>query len=151
GLHESDVSRVSTMLSVASDLERIGDLAENIAEYTQIAASNKAKFSPAALDDLGEMAEKVEYMVDLSMKAYDKEDRELLAEARAVEEQVDAMQEEKTENHIERLKAEICDPRGGVVYTDMVSDLERISDHATNIAEGILGINASIEELAVEV
>ncbi|MBR3396067.1 MAG: Na/Pi cotransporter family protein, partial [Firmicutes bacterium] len=63
----------------------------------------------------------------------------------------DAMQEEKTENHIERLKAEICDPRGGVVYTDMVSDLERISDHATNIAEGILGINASIEELAVEV
>ena len=151
GLHESDVSRVSTMLSVASDLERIGDLAENIAEYTQIAASNKAKFSPAALDDLGEMAEKVEYMVDLSMKCYDKEDRELLAEARAVEEQVDAMQEEKTENHIERLKAEICDPRGGVVYTDMVSDLERISDHATNIAEGILGINASIEELAVEV
>ena len=151
GLHESDVSRVSTMLSVASDLERIGDLAENIAEYTQIVASNKAKFSPAALDDLGEMAEKVEYMVDLSMKAYDKEDRELLAEARAVEEQVDAMQEEKTENHIERLKAEICDPRGGVVYTDMVSDLERISDHATNIAEGILGINASIEELAVEV
>ena len=151
GLHESDVSRVSTMLSVASDLERIGDLAENIAEYTQIAASNKAKFSPAALDDLGEMAEKVEYMVDLSMKAYDKEDRELLAEAREVEEQVDAMQEEKTENHIERLKAEICDPRGGVVYTDMVSDLERISDHATNIAEGILGINASIEELAVEV
>ncbi|MBO5518068.1 MAG: Na/Pi cotransporter family protein [Firmicutes bacterium] len=151
GLHESDVSRVSTMLSVASDLERIGDLAENIAEYTQIAASNKAKFSPGALDDLGEMAEKVEYMVDLSMKAYDKEDRELLAEARAVEEQVDAMQEEKTENHIERLKAEICDPRGGVVYTDMVSDLERISDHATNIAEGILGINASIEELAVEV
>ncbi|MBQ2147055.1 MAG: PhoU domain-containing protein, partial [Firmicutes bacterium] len=96
-------------------------------------------------------AEKVEYMVDLSMKCYDKEDRELLAEARAVEEQVDAMQEEKTENHIERLKAEICDPRGGVVYTDMVSDLERISDHATNIAEGILGINASIEELAVEV
>lgn len=151
GLHESDVSRVSTMLSVASDLERIGDLAENIAEYTQIAASNKAKFSPAAMDDLGEMAEKVEYMVDLSMKCYDKEDRELLAEARAVEEQVDAMQEEKTENHIERLKAEICDPRGGVVYTDMVSDLERISDHATNIAEGILGINASIEELAVEV
>ncbi len=151
GLHESDVSRVSTMLSVASDLERIGDLAENIAEYTQIAASNKAKFSPAALDDLGEMAEKVEYMVDLSMKCYDKEGRELLAEARAVEEQVDAMQEEKTENHIERLKAEICDPRGGVVYTDMVSDLERISDHATNIAEGILGINASIEELAVEV
>ena len=151
GLHESDVSRVSTMLSVASDLERIGDLAENIAEYTQIAASNKAKFSPAALDDLGEMAEKVEYMVDLSMKCYDKEDRDLLAEARAVEEQVDAMQEEKTENHIERLKAEICDPRGGVVYTDMVSDLERISDHATNIAEGILGINASIEELAVEV
>ena len=151
GLHESDVSRVSTMLSVASDLERIGDLAENIADYPQSAASNKAKFSPAALDDLGEMAEKVEYMVDLSMKCYDKEDRELLAEARAVEEQVDAMQEEKTENHIERLKAEICDPRGGVVYTDMVSDLERISDHATNIAEGILGINASIEELAVEV
>ena len=151
GLHESDVSRVSTMLSVASDLERIGDLAENIAEYTQIAASNKAKFSPAALDDLGEMAEKVEYMVDLSMKAYDKEDRELLAEAREVEEQVDAMQEEKTENHIERLKANICDPRGGVIYTDMVSDLERIADHAMNIAEGMLGINASIEELAVEV
>ena len=97
------------------------------------------------------MAEKVEYMVDLSMRTYDKEDPELLAEARSVEDQVDAMEEEKTENHIERLKANICDPRGGVVYTDMVSDLERISDHAMNIAEGMLGINASIEALQVEV
>ena len=151
GLHDSDVSRVSTALSVASDLERIGDLAENIAEYTQIAASNRAKFSPEAIDDLKEMAEKVEYMVDLSMKCYDTQDPQLLSEARVIEEEVDVMQEQKMENHIERLKAEICDPRGGVVYTDMVSDLERISDHAMNIAEGILGIDASIEELAVEV
>ena len=151
GLPENDVSRISTMLSVTSDLERIGDLAENIAEYTQASASNRAKFSDDALRDLGEMAERVEYMVDLSMKAYDQEDRDLLAEARDVEDSVDAMQEEKTENHIERLKANICDPRGGVIYTDMVSDLERIADHAMNIAEGMLGINASIEELAVEV
>ena len=151
GLPENDVSRISTMLSVTSDLERIGDLAENIAEYTQASASNRAKFSDDALRDLGEMAERVEYMVDLSMKAYDQEDRDLLAEAREVEDSVDAMQEEKTENHIERLKANICDPRGGVIYTDMVSDLERIADHAMNIAEGMLGINASIEELAVEV
>ncbi|MBR5642323.1 MAG: Na/Pi cotransporter family protein [Firmicutes bacterium] len=151
GLHESDVSRVSTMLSVASDLERIGDLAENIAEYAQTAAANRAKFSDGGLQDLGEMAERVEYMVDLSMKAYDKEDRALLEEARTVEDSVDAMQEEKTENHIERLKDNVCEPRSGVIYTDMVSDLERISDHAMNIAEGILGINASIEELQVEV
>ena len=151
GLPENDVSRISTMLSVTSDLERIGDLAENIAEYTQASASNRARFSDDALRDLGEMAERVEYMVDLSMKAYDQEDRDLLAEARDVEDSVDAMQEEKTENHIERLKANICDPRGGVIYTDMVSDLERIADHAMNIAEGMLGINASIEELAVEV
>ena len=151
GLPENDVSRISTMLSVTSDLERIGDLAENIAEYTQASASNRAKFSDDALRDLGEMAERVEYMVDLSMKAYDQEDRDLLAEARDVEDSVDAMQEEKTENHIERPKANICDPRGGVIYTDMVSDLERIADHAMNIAEGMLGINASIEELAVEV
>jgi phosphate:Na+ symporter len=151
GLPESDVSRVSTMLSVASDLERIGDLAENIAEYTQMAASNRAKFSDGGLKDLGEMAERVEYMVDLSMKTYDKEDRELLEEARSVEESVDAMQEEKTENHIGRLKDNVCEPRSGVIYTDMVSDLERIADHAMNIAEGILGINASIEELQVEV
>jgi phosphate:Na+ symporter len=151
GLPENDVSRISTMLSVTSDLERIGDLAENIAEYTQASASNRAKFSDDALRDLGEMAERVEYMVDLSMRAYDQEDRDLLAAAREVEDSVDDMQEEKTENHIERLKANICDPRGGVIYTDMVSDLERIADHAMNIAEGMLGINASIEELAVEV
>ena len=151
GLPENDVSRISTMLSVTSDLERIGDLAENIAEYTQASASNRAKFSEDALHDLGDMAERVEYMVDLSMKAYDQEDRSLLSEARDVEDSVDAMQEEKTENHIERLKANICDPRGGVIYTDMVSDLERISDHAMNIAEGMLVINASIEELQVEV
>ena len=48
------------MLSVASDLERIGDLAENIAEYTQAAASNRAKFSDSGLQDLGEMTERVE-------------------------------------------------------------------------------------------
>ena len=151
GLPENDVARISTMLSVASDLERIGDLAENIAEYTQAAASGRVKFSDGGLQDLGEMAQRVEYMVDLSMQTYDKEDRSLLAEAREVEDSVDDMQEEKTESHIERLKANVCDPRGGVIYTDMISDLERISDHAMNIAEGILGINASIEELQVEV
>ncbi|MBR0210754.1 MAG: Na/Pi cotransporter family protein, partial [Firmicutes bacterium] len=90
GLPENDVSRISTMLSVTSDLERIGDLAENIAEYTQASASNRAKFSEDALHDLGDMAERVEYMVDLSMKAYDQEDRSLLSEARDVEDSVDA-------------------------------------------------------------
>lgn len=151
GLPEQDMPKVSAMFSVASDLERIGDLAENIAEYTQIAVSNRARFSDEAISDIREMAAKTEHMVDISVRCYDSSDEALLKEARETEAAVDAMQEENTERHIRRLKKIICEPRGGVLFTDMLSDLERCSDHALNIAEGMLGACASIEELEVDV
>ncbi|MCQ2561590.1 MAG: Na/Pi cotransporter family protein [Clostridia bacterium] len=150
-LPERDIAAIGTMFNVVSDLERIADLAENIAEYTISAINQHAAFSPEGIADLKEMTELVQYMMDTSMRTYETNDMVLLGKAREIEERVDRMEEEKTENHIQRLMREICDPRGGVIYTDMVSDLERISDHAMNIAEGILGINASIEALEVKV
>lgn len=150
-LPDTDISTIGTMFNVVSDLERIGDLAENIAEYSISYQSQHAKISDAGIKDLTEMSAKVLEMVDISMRAYQNKDKVLLGEARAIEDQIDAMENEKTENHINRLMQEICDPRGGVIYTDMVSDLERIGDHAMNIAEGILGINASLEALDVNV
>jgi phosphate:Na+ symporter len=78
-------------------------------------------------------------MVDLSVDIFANKRFDLIEQARQIEDEVDDMENKCIEDHINRLKAGDCEPRGGVIYTDLVSDLERISDHALNIAEAILG------------
>ena len=127
------------MLSVVSNFERIGDLAENIAEYERDLTHYKVHMSDRGTADLKGLAEKVMEMVEMTMGAYANADRSRFAEIEAIEEQIDELQSSLVERHIERLQEGVCEPRGGIIYTDMVSDLERIGDHAMNIAEAIPG------------
>ncbi len=135
--HES--RQISVMLSVMTDLERIGDHAENISEYTSSLVRSGGSISEAAEAEIREMAEKTVRMVDLSVDIFANKRFDLIEQARQIEDEVDDMENKCIEDHINRLKAGDCEPRGGVIYTDLVSDLERISDHALNIAEAILG------------
>jgi phosphate:Na+ symporter len=142
---ERELARVAAMFNVVSDYERIADHAENISEYTVTIKDTRANLSESAFDDLHRMTERVLKIIDVAEQAYTTEDHTYLGMAREIEDSVDALQEELIDNHIARMGEGTCDPRGGVIYTDLVSDLERIADHAMNISESILGLNAPIE------
>lgn len=132
-----DLSRVYRMTLVVSDIERISDHAENIVEYAAQLHSRKASISPEAMGELRELAELCMRSVTESLSIFECEDYSRLPLAEELESAVDKSQEQCIENHIRRLMCATCDPNGGVVFSDMVIDLERCSDHAINIAAAL--------------
>ncbi|MCF0150009.1 MAG: Na/Pi cotransporter family protein [Firmicutes bacterium] len=128
-------SMISKMMLVVSDIERISDHAENIAEYALDYKNKKAIISETGLRELKHLAEETLKSVQMSMEVFESEDFDRIPDVDRQEEKVDAIQKEIVNNHIQRLMVSRCDPLGGVLFTDMASDLERCSDHAVNVAE----------------
>lgn len=132
-----DLSRVYRMTLVVSDIERISDHAENIVEYAAQLHSGKASISAEAMDELRELAKLCMRSVTECLSIFETEDYSRLDEAEALEDAVDKAQDRYIQNHITRLMGATCDPTGGVLFTDIVTDLERCSDHAINIAAAL--------------
>ena len=122
------------MMRVVSDIERLSDHAENIVEYEHQVKYDHAVLSQDALKELQEIAIVSLKSVDMCLSIFANDSFDLIPQAEAVENRVDNMEKELVSNHIARLMTHDCDPKGGVVFTDMASDLERCSDHAINIA-----------------
>lgn len=144
-LYGNDIEKAGLMLKVISDVERIGDHAENIAEYALQIKDNDIKISSDGYKELKTIADRSLEVVKLAMEVYENEDFDKLPDVSRMEEEVDDMQEQFMDNHIKRLKKQKCTPKGGVIFTDMVTDLERVSDHATNIAYSIKGEKTSVK------
>ena len=142
-LSDRDVFRLSRMILVVSNFERIGDHAENIMEFGDRVKNEKAVISKLALDELREMGDAVLETIDVSMEVFENERFDLLPRAEALEQRGDDMQETYIQNHVERLMKESCDPLGGVIFTDMCTDLERCSDQGINIATAMLDRKAA--------
>ena len=142
-LSDRDVFRLSRMILVVSNFERIGDHAENIMEFGDRVKNEKAVISKLALDELRQMGDAVLETIDVSMEVFENERFDLLPRAEALEQRVDDMQETYIQNHVERLMKESCDPLGGVIFTDMCTDLERCSDQGINIATAMLDRKAA--------
>ncbi len=140
-----ELEQVGMMFRVVSDIERIGDHAENIAEYIGIAKEHKVHISDPAIAELQSMAQKSIAVFEAAIEIYGGEQFDRLGEISALEEAVDDLEETLNEHHIQRLKNDECNPRGGVVFTDMVIDLERCADHAINIAFAINGEQSPVE------
>lgn len=136
-LSQKDLNRVYHLTLVVADIERISDHAENIIEYTQEFIKNKITLSEEPMNELREICEKVLLSVRRSLEIFESDDYEHLEEAEALEQEVDILQEKAIDSHIKRLMSASCDPMGGVIFTDMVVDLERCSDHAINIAQAL--------------
>ena len=141
-LSDKDVFRLSRMILLVSNFERISDHAENIIEFASKMKSAKAVISAAALGELKTLSDAVLANLDRAMKVFDEERSELLKEVEDREQEIDDMQEQFIRNHIERLMVSACDPLGGVVFTDMCTDLERCGDQAMNIAEALVKTNS---------
>ena len=132
-----DLNRVYHMTLVVADIERLSDHAENIVEYEAQVRSGKAALSEDAINELKHLAELSLQSVDLCLSIFADEDYDRLQEAEDLEDLVDDTQETIIGNHVKRLMNATCDPMGGVVFTDMATDLERCSDHAINIATAL--------------
>ena len=133
-LSEVDAERIGKMFKTLSDIERIGDHAENIAEYTLVVTERNLKFSDVAIEELQLLGNLVTRQVVRAMNVYENPDESVLPQIKSYENEVDKLSKDFTENHIARLKTGNCDPQSGVLFTDMIIDLERSADHARNIA-----------------
>lgn len=138
-LSDKELEKISMMFRILSDIERIGDHAENIAEYTLMGEKKRIKLSPMAVKELQTLSSVTMQCISLALEIYEKQDSSKLSQIDLLEESTDKLAEDAMENHIERLIAEKCDPRSGVIFSDMVIDLERCADHALNVAYSILG------------
>ena len=138
-LGEQESQTVGMMFHVVSDIERIGDHAENIVEYVDVMQRDGSFFSESGLEEMQEMSSTVLAAVALALEVYAKDDFDRLEDVNQLEERVDELQDILGENHLGRLKAGYCNSRSGVIFSDMISDLERCSDHAMNIALAIKG------------
>ena len=138
-LPTSELEKLGMMLHTVSDIERLGDHAENIAEYTRPEGDPNANISTTAMEELRTLSEASMDVVKLALEIFETRDESRLIFVDPLEEKVDKLTEIYLENHIKRLMNEICEPRGGVIFADMLIDLERCADHATNIAYSILG------------
>lgn len=146
-LSEKDILRLTKMTQVTSNYERISDHAENIGEFTDRIKAEHAVISETGMAELRQMGDAVLKTLDISMQVYAEHRPDLLPQAEALEQAVDDMQALFIEHHINRLMESKCDPLGGVIFTDMCTDLERCSDQAINIATALYQKDAAHNDL----
>jgi len=136
-LSENDLVTMGSLHHVVIDLERIGDLSENIAEFSLSLAERRSTLSPEAQEELKLMADKTTETLRVSLDTFRLRDESNLPLVGKLEQEVDDMKTLYMNNHVNRLQGKSCDPQVGVIFTNMVSTLERVADHANNIAFSI--------------
>ena len=125
---------VNDLFYSINDIERVGDHAENLAEQAEYLVQHNISFSETGESDLHVICETAFNSFKHSINARQKGDMDDVRKVSQYEDEVDTLEEELREKHIERLSAGKCDPSAGVVFLDLISNLERISDHAYNLA-----------------
>ncbi|MCR1952151.1 MULTISPECIES: Na/Pi cotransporter family protein [unclassified Clostridium] len=137
-LSDKELSIVAATFHVINDIERIGDHAENIADLTSQKISKKLEYSNQALEQINNMYNKTNEALQVAIDSYAKKDVEKAKSIEDIESEVDRLQKKYRELHIKRLYDGTCNAYAGAIFLDLLSNLERISDHSTNIAESVI-------------
>ena len=132
-----DLKGLGSLFHVINDIERIGDHAENVADAAKMRIERGLSFSKEAQAELGQMLEMVNKIVSYSIETFSKNNEKHLDEIVALEDKVDNIERELQQKHVERLTNNECTPEAGMIFSDVISGLERVADHATNIAFSI--------------
>ncbi|MBO6106079.1 MAG: Na/Pi cotransporter family protein [Stomatobaculum sp.] len=132
---------ITNLFNSLTDIERSGDHAENITEQVQILVDRNLELSETGVKDLRDITAPVMQGFAAAIQARKRNDIGAALRVGETEERVDRLRDEMKETHIERLSAGQCDPAAGIVFIEIVDNLERISDHAQNMAEYILSEN----------
>ncbi len=140
-ISEKDNQVVTSLLNTISDMERVGDHAENIAELAEEMNREDVSFSSMALDELRTMTKATVASYENALKALANGDITFAMKTAALEEQVDGLEKQLRASHIDRLSNAECSVNTGIHFLEMLGNLERVSDHAMNIAQVVLNEN----------
>ena len=133
-----DKKLLGGLFHVVNDMERIGDHAENFADSAENCIQDNLDVSEKGRLELEEMTESVLKILDYSIEMFSKKNQEHMQEILELEDMIDMKERKYQHSHVKRLTKNECTPEAGMVFSDTVSGLERIADHATNIAFAIL-------------
>ena len=139
-LSEAQGTRVMALMHAVNDIERVGDHATNLVELIQIKDDKRLKFNDGTQDDLKAEFDHVLKTLDEAMDALRDYDVERAHRVKDMEDRCDLMTKECMSRNIARLNAHELDPQVGVIVVDLLTNLERISDHSDNIADVVLGV-----------
>lgn len=133
-----DAKRIGGLFHVVSDIERIGDHAENIADFAVKCLEESLEFTKKGAKEIQEMHQKTMVILEKAMEMFVTLDEKNLPDILELENDIDLMERELQQNHVRRMAKGKCSPMSGLIFTDLVTGLERVADHATNIAFSIL-------------
>ena len=132
-LSDESLGRISRLSIAVTDIERVSDHAENIVEYAEEMHSKKGHLSEDALKELRKMADDALEILSLSIEMFETEEYSKLQRLDKLEAGIDLQKVQLVSHHVDRLMEGSCDPFSGIIFTNLVTDLERIGDHAENI------------------
>lgn len=130
----ADSLKIGGLFHVVNDIERIGDHAENIADAAVRMKEQNLSFTKKATKEIQDMFEKDMRILVCALEMFETDDRSHMQEILSIEEEVDQMEIDLQNSHIRRMAKGKCSPESGLVFTDLVTGLERVADHATNVA-----------------
>lgn len=136
-----DKKSLGALFHVVNDIERIGDHAENVADAAKRRDELGVEFSKEATREMGEMLNMVNTIVQFSVETLHEINDKHVEEIKQLENAVDEKERELQQAHVNRLTRNECTPEAGMLFSDVVSDLERVADHATNI---VLYLNENV-------
>ena len=135
---------ISKFLHCISDIERISDHAMNVGEVAREMAEKKVIFSDEAKRELNALIAAVEEIVGLAMGAFEKENVKEAYRVEPLEEMIDMLCDELKLHHVNRVQAGQCTLDQGFVFNDLITDLERVADHCSNIAVAMIELEAGV-------
>jgi len=144
-----DLKSLGALFHVVNDIERIGDHAENVADAARQRKEQGVIFSKDAQREMGDMLDMVNKLIRYSVDMFVRSDESHMQEIISLENRVDEKERELQKLHVQRLTRGECTPEAGMVFSDIVSGLERVADHATNIAFAITAAEKEEETEAV--
>ena len=133
-LSEKQKLHVNNMFYTISDFERVGDHADNLAGFADYVINNGIVFSETGVRDIKRAAETAIDTFALAVESKRSGSLEAVKECRSDEDEMDTINDELREKHIERLSRGECEPQAGVIFLDILTNLERVGDHAVNVA-----------------
>lgn len=146
-LTEEESREITYQLKLVLEFERVGDYAVNVLELAQNLHEKQAKLSPQAISELQAISDAVDEIIRITLEAFSADDPARAIYVEPLEETIDTMEDTLKFRHVDRLKSGTCTLEGGLVFLELLTNLERISDHCSNIAVYIIGYHNKKDSL----
>lgn len=135
---KEDSQKLAILIHSVTDIERVADHANNLIEIFEFKAQKNIVFSSQAVNELNQLFKKAIDAFSYSMEALDKNDQDIAQKVIQLEAESDIMEENLKNNHYDRLEKGICRPEAGPMYLEIIMNLGRVTNHAENIARGVI-------------